>query len=120
MKKRAIGIVALLMAMLLLLTACGNSIEGTWQYTGGSGDGAAYFDVVKQLGGTITFTFKSGKLNIKMEAMGESETIENTYTINGNKLTLSSDGSTSEAEFKVDGKKLTLTIEGSTLNFEKK
>lgn len=120
--KKTLGIAALLMAMLLLLTACGNSIEGTWNYVDGTGEGAESFSTYKALGANITFTFKSGKMTIKMEIEGQSDSMENTYKIDGNKITITTEGSTdgTTGEFKVDGKKLTLTIEGSTLNFEKK
>ena len=121
MKKR-LGLFALLIAAALLLTACGNSLEGSWEYTGGTGDAAAIFDVIKANGGSTVFTFKSGKMTVTVNADGKSQDyIEAQYTTNGKTIKLSpTSGSASEGEFKVDGKKLTLTLEGSVINLEKK
>ena len=117
--KKTIGIIALLAAMVMLLTACGgNKIEGSWRYTDGTGEGAELFNQVQVMGSSIVFTFKDGKMTV--EAEGLEGSLESDYKTDGKKITITSEGSVTEGEFKVDGKKLTLTLEGTTLNFEKK
>ena len=120
--KRKIGLAALLAAMILLLAACGSSIEGSWQFTGGSGEAALAFNVVREIGGTVTFTFRDGKLTISGNGGGDAAPIEGTYVMNGEKMTITIGNASTRYEIKLDGKKLTLTQpeDGSILNFDKK
>ncbi len=108
--KRKLGLIALLMVMVVLLTACGNGLEGpTWK--------------MKDAEEETTWTFKGGKVTINIG--GESS--EGTYKIDGNKITINPpadvQGQPLTAEFKVEGNKLTLSGgEGSigSIEFEKK
>lgn len=98
-----------------------SGIEGTWLYTGGSGETAEGFTMMKAFGAVITFAFESGTLTMKYELNGEVDTVVCDYEIDGNKVTLI-EKETSESiagEFKVDGNRLTLDIMNSTLLFDK-
>ena len=105
--KRKLGLIALLMVMVVLLTSCGNGLEGpTWKQDG--------TDV------EVTYVFKSGKVSIS----GGGISMECTYKIDGNKITLNPPegigGDPETFEFKVDGNKLTLTNGSVSQTFTKK
>jgi hypothetical protein len=107
--KRKLGLVALLMVMVVLLTACGNGLEGPeWKMDGDSDD--------------VTYTFKSGTLTMKNAGLGA--TVECKYKVDGKKVTITPPESLGSDpvtyEFKVDGNKLTLTGDGDTITFTKK
>ena len=121
MKKTA-SLFALLAALLLLLTSCAPSIQGEWEYVDGTGDLAKMCEIVKSIDGTVTVTFKSGKMTLTGTVEGVTETLlEADYKTDGKKITLYRTATSgSEGEFSVNGNKLTLTLEEATLNLEKK
>ncbi len=115
MNKKLVAIL-LLVVMVVSLAACSsNSIVGVWKLDAKAimemtGMPAEMVAVADMIDGTMEFT-KDGKTITKITAMGQTQTIENTYKVDGNKLI--SDGG--EATFKIDGDKLSITESGLTL-----
>ncbi len=120
MKKRTL-LAALLLAAALLLTACGNSVEGDWEYIEGTGEYAAAFEMIRLCGGTTKFSMKSGKLTLSYEGV-EYKPAEGSYKTEGDKFIMTLNDITSEFEYKIEGKQLLLTMvsDGSTLSLYKK
>ena len=122
MKKR-LAVIALLLAVVLLLTACGRkeiNIEGTWDVVDAKSEDnaeaiAASMAQIKELGGTLTLTFKDGKMTLNMEVLGQSQTNETTYEIRDGKLV--TEGST--LEIRLDGDTLTLTEGNDSMTLKK-
>ena len=105
--KKTIALIALLMVAAVLLTACGNGLEGpTWIQDGQTPE--------------VSYTFKNGKLTMS----GGGVSMEGTYKIDGKKVTLTLPealgGESITMEFKVEGNKLTLTNDGNSQTFTKK
>ncbi len=87
----------------LVLAACGsNKLVGTWtesssmlgvtvttEYTFAE-DGTGNISI-SGIGTDFTYTAEDGKLCITLSALGASETVEYTYTIEGDTLTLNGD-----------------------------
>ena len=122
MKKR-MTIVALLLAMLTLLTACGANIEGTWKLTGLRSNNATQEELVimQELvdSGAMdrVFTFKGGRFTQKVtyrdsaDAEPVVDEYDGKYRIDGNQLVFISDGADATGitmEFKVNGNTLEL------------
>lgn len=117
--------VLLLVVMVFSLAACGsNSIVGVWKMDVGSllqqvGMSESEYEAMKSLlgdmEGTVEFT-SDGKMITKVTAMGQTQTQEGTYTVEGDKLTM--DGST--GTYKIDGNKLTLTQNGMSMTLTRK
>lgn len=113
--------VLLLVVMVFSLAACGSSsIVGVWkmdtkaimEMAGLPADMVAVADMID---GTVEFT-NDGKVITKITAMGQTETQEGTYKVEGDKLTMNGSAGT----FKIDGNKLTLSQNGITLTFTRK
>ena len=116
--------VAILMLVVLAfsLTACGGSksqdIVGKWNIDVNSllemtGASPTDLEMIESLGGmsaTMEFT-KDGKCILEMSVMGQTETQEQTYTLEDGKVLL--DGA--PGDYKVEGDKLTLTADGLTM-----
>lgn len=124
--------VLLLVVMALCLTACGEkkeeakpteapkpTIVGKWQMDiksvlKMSGISEAEYEQMKPLIGDMSATMEfteDGKVYLVVTAMGQSETEEEAYSVDGDKLTMS--GST--GTYKIDGDKLTITQDGMSL-----
>lgn len=123
--KKTLTVVCALLAMMLLLTACGGSgapsIEGTWELVdatteSGGEDFATAMAQLKEMGGSVTLTFKGGKMTMAMEVMGQSQTQEADYEYKDGKLI--TDGTT--LDVKIDGDKLTLTDGTNSMTLQKK
>ena len=112
--------VLLLVVMVVSLAACSSSsIVGKWKMDiksvlKMSGMSEADYEQMKPLIGDMSATMEfteDGKVYLVVTAMGQSETKEQTYSVDGDKLTM--DGST--ATYKIDGDKLTITENGMSL-----
>ena len=122
MKKR-MSVIALLLAVLLLLTACGGkeiNIDGTWDVVDAKSEDnaeaiAASMAQIKELGGTLTLTFQDGKMTLNMEVLGQSQTNETTYEIKDGKLVTEG----SELGIRLDGDTLTLTEGNDSMTLKK-
>ena len=125
MKK--VVLVLILAAALVLLTACGNKVEGTWKLKSGNFLGIS-LDALS-MGGMVSYTvtLKDEKMTINVngnESIGFGTSLETTYKISGNKITVqpvSFLGTDYPAtyEYKVEGDTMTFTGEGRTIVFEK-
>jgi hypothetical protein len=118
--KKIAGILALLTAVVMLLTACsdGGNIEGTWKMTSVTGSGEE-FDAFRQIMamGEVTMTFKSGKYTLSLTYGGVTQEITNgTYKTSGDTVTLDKD----DANYKVDGDTLTIKDDYGTMKLVKK
>lgn len=121
--KKMISLISLLMVLVLVLTACGGgggSIEGTWKLTGGSGEGLGNdftqaLQMITSMGGSLTMTFKNGKVTLDMSILGQSQQEESTYKVNGNKLEIEG----SSVEFTIKGNTLTMSADGTSMTFER-
>lgn len=103
--RRTVALVAVLV-FTLSLVGCGNSIVGTWK---GSQDGVE-----------MTFTFeKDGTGKTGVAGM----TLDTTWKTDGNKLSITmsflGQSDTQEFEYSVSGDTLKLTADGSTVEFKK-
>ena len=112
--------VLLLVVMVVSLAACSSSsIVGKWKMDiksvlTMSGMSEAEYEQMKPLIGDMSATMEfteDGKVYLVVTAMGQSETEEQTYSVDGDKLTMG--GST--GTYKIDGDKLTLTQDGMSL-----
>ena len=86
-----------------------------------SEDGISYDNTrdvteIKEMGGSVTLTFKGGKMTMAMEVMGQSQTQEADYEYKDGKLI--TDGTT--LDVKIDGDKLTLTDGTNSMTLQKK
>lgn len=122
--KKTLCLISVLMAMVLLLTACGGggsgSVEGTWALTDAKGEGIGDeftqgMQLIKSMGGSVVMKLNGGKLTISLSFMGQEQSEESTYKINGNKLEI--DGSA--IDYSVNGNTLTLSADGVSLIFNR-
>ena len=115
----------LLVVLVFTLAACGSEgIVGKWEMDlesvlKHSGMSMEEYNQAKpylgEVSATLEFT-KDGRAIACMTAMGETETDETTYTVDGNKITFS-DGS--GFTFEVKGKTLTMNMDGMILTLKK-
>ena len=120
--KRMLAVV-LALVTILSLTACSkNELEGSWLATGGTALDAITGGMdIAELGMDMIFSFKEdGKLEITLSFMGESETMEGTWEVDGDTVTMIADGSPLTGSYKVNGDKCTMTFSDGTLEFTKK
>lgn len=120
--RKIFSLILVILIACFLLAGCSTSvnIEGTWIFDGWYvADNASeeWKTLYTELGisdlndgfqsGTIkqTVTFKDGVQTITTSGLGNSKTVEYTYSLNGNKLTLS-DGT---YDIKLEGDTLSLT-----------
>ena len=118
--KKVVCLSVVLVAVVLLLTACGsssNKIEGTWNVKSiSSGTGSEELQTMLNMGGNVSMTFKDGKVSMKMTYQGQSFEQElGSYKTDGDKITI--DGT--ESKYKIDGKKLTITVDGVSMELER-
>ncbi len=117
--KKTLVLAALLLALALVLTACGNKIEGTWTLDSVTGDAATddistAMALYKGLGGTCTMTFSKGTCTMDVSISGSGESYDYSYKTEGSKLIMDEAG---EFEYSIKGDTLTLTSDGSSLVF---
>ena len=133
--KKLFSVVALLLTVVLLLSACGKDdskdsssksagIEGTWKLTDVKSAGLsaeelkAARDMVTSGQMQETFVFKSGKATMHIKNASYDPPMETgynlNYTLNGNKLSMTEEGTTDtqEFEFKLNGDTLELSMDG--------
>ena len=105
--KKIAALAAVVLAVVLLLTACGDDLEGTWEIS----------ETIEGQTITATCKFDDGKLTIKEGGI----TIEGTYKTDGDKLTTTVNGQDTTSTYKVSGKTLTITdSDGQTTTYTKK
>ena len=131
-QKRALALLIVL-TLALSLVGCGgsggssgkggssNSLVGAWELTGGT-----YFEGL-QTEGTITFEFKEGgSIARTINGPGVNETLNGTWEVSGDKVTMTVNHDTLSANFKISGKTLTMTLvdmgpeDGKTIVFTRK
>lgn len=119
--KKTLGIIALLVVMVMVLTACGPNIEGTWKLTEmrTGNNNTEQDEITKEAIDTgmisMEMTFKNGKVTGSVGMLGEtSQADEGTYKISGNKITLNM-AEEATWEFKLNGDTLELITEEGTL-----
>ena len=110
--KKIAAITALVLALVLVLSACGSKIEGKWKVNDPTKMGL-------DKDGSVIFEFKSGKLTISMKQGSMSATVEGTYKVDGKNLTLSYEGNDGKGTYEISGKTLKITMDGETLEFTK-
>lgn len=124
MKKTIALSVAVLLALSLLLTACGGgsgSVVGTWGLksitTGGQtyAEGDQAFDLLFGDESMFVFEFKDGGA-FSASLFGES--VEGTWTQNGNAVTATVDGDALEMELK--GSELHVSMDGESIVLAKR
>lgn len=120
MKKR-ISAMLLATTMVLGLASCGSSdpMEGTWKVNGGSAGGQEVTaEQLESFGMDMTMECKDGKITVSMSQDGEeSQEGEGTYKVDGDKVTLESNGDTMEGT--LDGDTFTFEQSGVTLEMKK-
>ena len=80
-KIRFTGIVTVLALVVITAVSCGGGLSGKYSYT--------------EDGVSVSFTFNSGEVKVTMEIEGFGEPMElgeGTYSVSGNKVTISMDG----------------------------
>lgn len=126
MKKR-FSIAALLLILVLLLTACGRNdieakIQGTWNLVDAvssdtsAEDIASSLAMIKEMGGSLTLTFDEKKMTMNMEFMGQTESSEMTYAVKDGKIS-TEDGTVLDVKF--DGDKAILSEGENSLTLQK-
>jgi len=113
---KRIAAIMLVLVMAFAMTACkkDNEIVGTWTMTGGAMVDMLAADMpegttLESLGIVLKFIFEDdGDFKMEMDVLGETESGEGSYEIDGNKVTMTIDGDPLTCEFKVDGDTLTL------------
>lgn len=108
-------------SMMLSLVACGgDAVQGTWKLSKGYvGEIEVKQEQLQKAGvGGTCFTFKDGKVEISMDSSAEIS--EGTYTLEGNNLTITSEGEEDSFSGTVEGELLTITYEeeGQVLKLE--
>ena len=122
MKKIAL-VLALVMAFVTLTAGSGSKgPEGTWKITNMTGDaldlGVEGLDVEQLFSSgliTITLTFNNGTMTMAMSALGESQSEDMTYTVNGNKLVYDD----TEMTYKINGSEMTIEADGAVMTLER-
>ena len=112
MKKFAkwLGVFAVVVCLGAAMLACGGKVEGKYTYKG------------TQMGVTMKQTIelkKDNKCTITVEVDGETgESLEGTYKIDGDKITITIGGDSQEGTYK-KGKSITLTRGDQSMVFKK-
>ncbi|MBE5780714.1 MAG: hypothetical protein E7328_02690 [Clostridiales bacterium] len=120
MKKQLKTVLALALCAMMLLALCacggGSSVANTkWALKSAEMDGMTIdASMLAMIGAEFTLTFTSNTWEINM--MGDI--IEGTYTEDGGKIAMTSDGETVPAS--VNGNTLTMEQDGQKMIFEKK
>lgn len=131
--KKTIAVLLVLLIGVTLLVGCGgggSALSGKYTLTSITMDGqtmtvAELKEAASTLGVDFDLSgfyieFKTGNkfsLGMKMELLGMDEAIEGTYTVNGNKITLTVEGEPQEAT--INGNKVTISMGEDSMVFEK-
>ncbi len=99
--KKTVALALALLSVVLILSACGKSIVGTWDYPGGylsydfKKDGTVTVSLSSILNYSGTYEVKGSKLTISVTFLGTTTNYEYTYKVKGDVLTLTGDTSMS-------------------------
>ena len=101
----------LIAAVCIGLTACGSKgIVGTWKVQTMAAQGVTVN--LKEMGGSMTFTFKAdGKGTLTENMSGSTDTEEFTYSTANGKITITSNGESKSFDYKLSGKTLIMDME---------
>ena len=121
---KRISVAVLLLAAVMTLTACFSSpIEATWTLSSVGGTGstsselATLLSTLKSLGLEVNMTFKSGSVTLSAPGYDSQKF---TYSLSGNKKTLTIDAISTVCTWAVSGNTLTIDYSGSHLVLTKK
>lgn len=121
---RSMLISVLLLVLAATLTACGNSLKGSWKLTGGSAVDALYGysgATLDGMGAEVIFDFKSDAvLVVRMSGGAAPGEAAGTWSTDGDTVTITLDGVPTACTWSVIGDKLSLffTLNGQNANFE--
>lgn len=111
MKKMFALILALCLAA-MMVSALADDVTGTWYLNGGSANGMEMD--VSGMGISMEFTLNAdGSANVHMEMYGQTQDAEGTWTLDGDKLTVTVDGS--PLELKYEGDRLSVEASEGTM-----
>ena len=111
---KRIAAALLVMAMALVLTACGKpDLEGKWIAAGGSLiDGLLeemQIGSLEDIGMELSYDFKKdGVVYSTVAVLGESEVTEGKWEVDGDTLTITFEDGPNDFTFELDGDKLTI------------
>lgn len=120
---KRIAAVLLVLTMAFMLTACGkDSVKGSWMITGGTAmDSITGGMDLAELGMEMVFNFNDNNaLLVTLSFMGESESMNGTWEVDGDNITMTLDGDPLTCTWEINGDTLTLTATDGTLIFTKK
>ena len=121
--KRAAFLTVLVIAALTLAGCVSSPIEATWTLNSIGGTGstsselATLLGALKNLGLEVNMTFKGGKVTLSAAGTAPQEF---SYSLSGNKMTLTIDQISTVCTWAVSGSTLTIDYGGSHLLFTKK
>ena len=99
--KKTVALLLALLSVALILSACGSSIVGTWEYSNGilsydfKKDGTVYVTLSSFLSYKGTYEVKGSKITLSVSVLGTTTNYEYTYKVKGDVLTLTGDTSMS-------------------------
>ena len=109
--KKTVFLVALMMALTILLTACSSGkIEGTWKLTGATGEVLSTVTT----DGSISMAFENGRYYFIADGVKDDD--PGTYKTAGDKVTFDDEVT---AEYRVNGDTLTITFADGTMTLTK-
>lgn len=100
MKKMFALILALCLAT-MMVSALAEDVTGTWYLNGGYANGVEMD--ISSMGISMEFTFNAdGSAKVYMEMYGQAQSADGTWTLDGDKLTVTVDGSPLELKYEGD------------------
>jgi len=130
MKKVVVLCAALVLALsAFALVGCdaigiggGSGLEGRYVLTSLTIDGEDQLEILEELGMDFSNVYLEftgdGNFSMVFDAMGVDETTTGTYELDGNNISMTSEGETLEGQ--LDGDVITISDEESTMTFEKR
>ena len=111
MSRKVFTLFACVIMMISLVSCGGDLVQGSWKLSKGYvGEVEVTQAQLQQAGvGGTCFTFKNGKVQISMET--SDEVSEGTYQLEGNSITITSDGEAESFVGTVEGNELTISYE---------
>lgn len=113
-----------LLALAVTLTACGDSLEGSWKLTGGTAADALYGysgATLDEMGAEVVFDFRSDAvLVVRMSGGAAPAELSGTWAADGDTVTLTLDGASTACTWSVIDDRLSLffTLNGQNASFD--